>query len=1224
MSAATTNVGIRLSLDGVQAVEAGLGRVQTMAGGAAKALAGIAAGSISIAGLTAFVKGAIDAADETAKVAQKTGLAAEQVAGLRLAFEQSGGAVDQFVPIMAKLSVAVVNGNKALDAMGISSKNADGSLKSVRQVLGEVSNQFAGYEDGARKTALAVALLGEEGAKMLPFLNQGAAALDEYDKKAKDLGLTLDQETAKAAERFNDSLDLIKKNVSGAGISIAKSLLPTLEDLTSAFALATMRGDGLLEKLRLFGSTTYSTKGFNLGKDIREAQETIEDLTKARDRYLRANSDTSGIDQALSSATKKLEYFRELQRMTIKYSAEDQSSAEARRLGLEQLKMSAPVIEQAAKASTVKAKADREAAEALKARVAAQVSANAAFDEEFKRIEDIRLAGEARIQSAREMLESIQRETALLGLSNLEKEKSIALWELERRGVVAGKEAYDAFAGKISAAIEARNARQQQLDQEKAAIDQAKAAAAEWEKTSEKIEDALTDALMRGFENGKSFGENLGDTVSNYFKTTVAEAIASAITKAIMSALASTQWGQFFSGILGGGGGLGNIGGSLISSAAQSYMSGGSALGSSVSAAGAYLNGSMSGANAAGSIYANYTGAGIDGLLATNSAYGTASAGSAAGASSATWISAVGYAALIAAAVVVAENLYSKGYTRTAVGVGPGTTQRFGNTTFTSDPSMGRSPQYDFSTERLNRELFDFLGMSEKWADIFSGTTRMGTLFGRKLGAYGFEADIAGGEATVGGFARYKGGIFRSNKTVDIEVDPRDAEYVKQVTENTIEGARGMARAMGLNAEAIDEYTGSLKVNMKGAETAEEQAKRMAESMDELSFQLLKTASGGKLAREELDKMMEGVRQSIQNAGISTEGITGVLTDGILNGLSGEEIGANLSQMILGGIVQTFAQQAFAPVAQAMMSQIITPIFTAIAAGVPISQAVSKVAIQNIVETAKQAMEVMNAIFNSAEMQEFFGSLNEAFAGVGAAAAGVRVPNFRPVSIKPPNTAAQETAREREQLERELLRLQGNTTELRRRELNDLKPSNRALQERIWALEDERAALDKVKELQDVWSDLTDSIEDEIKRLRDLAVGDTAAGLAFLQSQFAIVTAQARAMDQEAAGRLPELSGQLADAYLNTATSRSDYQARVNALAASLEETNRITRNTAGINADTTQKVKDEELAAEIKLLQQSIAVLTSRMEENNKAANTTATALGKASAGGAIRIVAA
>jgi hypothetical protein len=51
-----------------------------------------------------------------------------------------------------------------------------------------------------------------------------------------------------------------------------------------------------------------------------------------------------------------------------------------------------------------------------------------------------------------------------------------------------------------------------------------------------------------------------------------------------------------------------------------------------------------------------------------------------------------------------------------------------------------------------------------------------------------------------------------------------------------------------------------------------------------------------------------------------------------------------------------------------------------------------------------------------------------------------------------------EALRKRAQLERQLLTLQGDTAELRRRELEELNPANRALQTRIWNLEYEKDA----------------------------------------------------------------------------------------------------------------------------------------------------------------------
>jgi hypothetical protein len=53
---------------------------------------------------------------------------------------------------------------------------------------------------------------------------------------------------------------------------------------------------------------------------------------------------------------------------------------------------------------------------------------------------------------------------------------------------------------------------------------------------------------------------------------------------------------------------------------------------------------------------------------------------------------------------------------------------------------------------------------------------------------------------------------------------------------------------------------------------------------------------------------------------------------------------------------------------------------------------------------------------------------------------------------------------ERKGLEEELLRLQGDTAELRRRELEALDPANRALKENIWRLEDAAEATEKLSE----------------------------------------------------------------------------------------------------------------------------------------------------------------
>ena len=218
--------------------------IQKSASMAATALGAIGVG-LSVAAFSGWIRSAIDAADETNKMAQKIGVAVKDVAGLQLAFRQAGIEGGALQTSMSKLSVAIANGNDALVAMNINTRNADGTLKSTRQVLGEVADKFASYEDGASKTALAVQLFGKAGAELIPLLNAGADSLDQFDEMARKLGLTLTDETAARAEKFNDTLDLMGQGFKGIAMQVAADLLPTLEGLADQFFASMTEGDRL-------------------------------------------------------------------------------------------------------------------------------------------------------------------------------------------------------------------------------------------------------------------------------------------------------------------------------------------------------------------------------------------------------------------------------------------------------------------------------------------------------------------------------------------------------------------------------------------------------------------------------------------------------------------------------------------------------------------------------------------------------------------------------------------------------------------------------------------------------------------------------------------------------------------------------------------------------------------------------------------------------------------
>lgn len=150
--------------------------------------------------------------------------------------------------------------------------------------------------------------------------------------------------------------------------------------------------------------------------------------------------------------------------------------------------------------------------------------------------------------------------------------------------------------------------------------------------------------------------------------------------------------------------------------------------------------------------------------------------------------------------------------------------------------------------------------------------------------------------------------------------------------------------------------------------------------------------------------------------------------------------------------------------------------------------------------------------------------------------------------------SAADIASERADLQRQLLELQGDTAAIRALDLAKLDPSNRALQQQIYDLQDAQDAAKAAQDLADAWKSVGQSIMDEVKRIRGLT--DTGSGgYASLLGQFNAATAAARAGDQDAAKSLPGLSQSLLTAAAAVATSQQELRRIQAQTAASLEAT---------------------------------------------------------------------
>jgi hypothetical protein len=212
--------------------------------GSLRGIAGPLAAAFSVGAITSFSKSLIDAADRLKDLSEETGISAEQLSKFGNAAQLNGSSAEQFQAAIVKFSNSVAEAGAgtqaqidAFNSLGVSIKDVNGNLRPTIEIFKDVANRYQQTADGAGKLAITQDLFGKANTKLIPTLNQGAAALDKY--KA-----TFSNEFIDASAKFNDEIDklsinfqrLASTNLTGLIQAINKMLNP--ESVTYAEKLS--------------------------------------------------------------------------------------------------------------------------------------------------------------------------------------------------------------------------------------------------------------------------------------------------------------------------------------------------------------------------------------------------------------------------------------------------------------------------------------------------------------------------------------------------------------------------------------------------------------------------------------------------------------------------------------------------------------------------------------------------------------------------------------------------------------------------------------------------------------------------------------------------------------------------------------------------------------------------------------------------------------------------
>lgn len=645
----------------------------------ADAFAGLAA-LAGVASFGALIKGAIDAADSFNDLSKSTSITVETLAGLKLASKQSGAELEGTAQAINKLSVNIGANAAKFAAIGVTAKEPIEAFK-------QLSDVFKSIDDPQQRAAFGAEALGKSWASAAPLLSEGSVRIQEMIDKGTALsGVT--QGMADDADAFNDAMEEMRTGFDGVISRIAGDMLPVLIAMSADMSDVTAKAGSMdesfspvTETLRavavLGGNVAFVLKGIGtefggMAAQVAAAasgnfagakaigQMMKEDAAKARTAFDAWEAGVMNATKATKAASEETKKLSAAQRAAIDTftGANDAAMKEADRAAKEAQKEADRLAKEAAKA----------ALEAYKQRseLVSKMSS-----EEVKRSESIRKANE-----------SLREEIAMLGMSKEQQaqykaaklesaaasdlataaaiDEQVEMWRTAGvlPEIIAGYEALAAAKRQSAASLSEQGILDSQKAAKEIAVDAAKESTKAWQKFGDEINQSLTDALYRAFESGESFGQAFAKTIKNTFKAMALKLAinytvdsSGNLVNAAINSLAGSSGAN-------NGSGVNYLGAANNASTAYNLYNNAGNYGS---LAYQWATGSMSTANVAGTAYANATGTGLDGLLATNGAYGTATGAEAGSSASSMSVSSIGWIAAIVAGWYMSSEAWKNG-----------------------------------------------------------------------------------------------------------------------------------------------------------------------------------------------------------------------------------------------------------------------------------------------------------------------------------------------------------------------------------------------------------------------------------------------------------------------------------------------------------------------------------------------------------------------------------
>lgn len=206
---------------------------------AAASLVGVFAAS----SIKSAIMDVVDAGGAINDMAQKAGVSTTALQEWGNAAELNGSDTETVTSAFNRLAIGMGTigqkgspAAKAFKDLGISLKDPSIVSGDLDGTLKLVANRLSKMPDGAKKTQVAMALVGKSGTSLIPTLNQGSIGLATMAAEARAAGKIIGPEAVSALDTLGDSIGVTKDQIGSLKTSVVVALLPGIQSLVTSIS----------------------------------------------------------------------------------------------------------------------------------------------------------------------------------------------------------------------------------------------------------------------------------------------------------------------------------------------------------------------------------------------------------------------------------------------------------------------------------------------------------------------------------------------------------------------------------------------------------------------------------------------------------------------------------------------------------------------------------------------------------------------------------------------------------------------------------------------------------------------------------------------------------------------------------------------------------------------------------------------------------------------------